>query len=70
MENKFTVIKTIIGEEVFYGVADSFGNKEEMISISEEEVQNFANWLNEAGDVDFIHIHDLMGNFFYDIIER
>ena len=70
MENKFTVIKTIVGEEVFYGVADSYGNKEEMISVSEKEVQGFVNSLNEAGDVDFIHIPELIENHFYDIVER
>ena len=70
MNNKFTVIKTIEGKEVFYGVKDSFGNVETMISVSQEEVQKFADWLNEAGDVDFVHIRDLMENFFYDIIEK
>ena len=70
MKNKFTVIKTIIGEEEFYGVVDSFNNKEEAISISEQEVQDFVTLLNKIGDVDFIHIPELIENYFYNIIEK
>jgi hypothetical protein len=71
MKNKFTMIKTIEeGGEIFYGVKDSFGNVETMISVSADEVQDFVNALNESGDVDFIHIPELIENFFYDRIEK
>ena len=66
--NKFTLIKTLLGEEVFYGVQDELGNKEETLSVSREEVEVFVEIINKKGDVFFEHINDLFKNYMYEKI--